>query len=413
MVSSGRIIIIAGILLFVAIGHNSSAQPKEQSIFAINEKLVEISKLVMPAVVNISAQRNVNLKSAGEIEIPFHQFDGKLPSPKNRQERVSRGSGVIYNERGYIVTNNHVIKNASHIKAMLADKREYRCSVVGADPATDIAVIKIDEVPKNLPTIKMGNSDVLRVGELVMAIGNPFGFSHTVTMGIVSATGRQNIGLAEYEEYIQTDAAINPGNSGGALVNVKGELVGINTAIYSRSGGSLGIGFAIPSNMVQQVVEELIKNGKVIRGWLGVYIQDVTREIAKSFNYEKDTGVIVSDIMKGSPAENSDIKSGDIIVKIDGRDISDVHHLRKLIAWKKPGSTVKASIFREGKHLEIALPVGTMPEPKKEFFPILDRFDDIGITVKNLTEELAYQWRIKEQSGVVVMRLKAVSYTHL
>lgn len=395
--------------LWLSFSNQSYSQQKEPSVFALNEKLVEISKLVMPAVVNITAHRERKVSSDTGIEIPFDQFEEKSPFPKKQESRISRGSGVIYNDKGYIITNNHVISNASRITAMLADKREFRCSVIGTDPATDIAVLKIEGTPKYIPTLKIGNSDAIRVGELVMAVGNPFGFSHTVTMGIVSATGRQNIGLAEYEEYIQTDAAINPGNSGGALVNLKGELIGINTAIYSRSGGSLGIGFAIPSNMVQQVVEELIKNGTVVRGWLGVYIQDITKDIGRSFKYEKDYGVLVSDVMKGSPAESSNIKSGDIIMKIDDVEIFDVHQLRKLVAWKKPGTAVKVLVFRDGKQLEFAMPVGKLPEKKNEIIPALDRFDDIGITVKNLTEDLAYRWRIKEQSGVVVTRVKEYS----
>lgn len=394
----------------LSLAQRPEAQPKESSLTVLNEKLVEVSKKVTPAVVNISAQRERISKSPDQMRLPGDPFDENIPPlPKSPDARISRGSGIIYNDKGYIITNNHVIKEASNIKVTLADKREFRCSVVGTDPATDIAVIKIDEPAKNLPTLKIGNSDTIRVGELVIAVGNPFGFSHTVTMGIVSATGRQNVGLAEYEEYIQTDAAINPGNSGGALVNIKGELIGINTAIYSRSGGSLGIGFAIPANMAKQVVEEIIKSGKVVRGWLGVYIQDITKDIARSFKYGKESGALVSDVMKGSPAEKSEIKAGDIITKIDEREIIDVHHLRKLVAWKKPGTSVKVSIFRDGKELELSLPVGTLPERKVEIIPALDRFDDIGITVKNLNEELAYKWRIKEPHGVVVMKLKEYS----
>lgn len=398
------------LMMVVTLAKSPQAQPKDASLSIFNEKLVEVSKKVTPAVVNISAQRERTSKSTDQMRPPGDPFDDNLPPlPKTPDSRISRGSGIIFNDKGYIITNNHVVKEAGNIKVTLSDKREFRCSVVGTDPATDIAVIKIDELPKNLPSIKIGNSDAIRVGELVIAVGNPFGFSHTVTMGIVSATGRQNVGLAEYEEYIQTDAAINPGNSGGALVNIQGELIGINTAIYSRSGGSLGIGFAIPSNMAKQVVEEIIKSGKVVRGWLGVYIQDITKDIAQSFKYGKESGALVSDVMKGSPAEKSAIKAGDIITKIDEREIIDVHHLRKLVAWKKPGTSVKVSVFRDGKELELSLPVGVLPERKAEIIPALDRFDDIGITVKNLTEELAYKWRIKEQSGVVVMRLKEYS----
>jgi len=383
---------------------------KAPSLKDFNETLIEVSKKATPAVVNISATR-APATPGDEVmgkKIPFPREEPRVPGTPG--QRSSRGSGVIFNEKGYIVTNNHVIKDTRDIRITLSDKRELPCTLVGTDPATDIAVIKIDKLPKDLPAMKTGDSDKMRVGELVIAIGNPFGFSHTVTMGIISATGRQNVGLADYEDYIQTDAAINPGNSGGALVNIRGELIGINTAIYSRSGGSLGIGFAIPSNMVKQVVDELIAGGKVVRGWLGVYIQDMTKEISQSFRYERENGALVSDIMKGSPAEKSDIKVGDIIMKIDEREINDVAHLRRIVARKKPGTSSKVSVFRDGKILDFSLPIGVLPDRmdagKKR---VVDRYDEIGITVKDLNEELAYRHRIADQSGVVVTKLKTES----
>ncbi len=378
--------------------------PKGPSLKDLNETLIEVSKKATPAVVNISAVRDPQPHG-------YETIEGKKTKtgevPRAIGKRTSRGSGVIFNAKGYIITNNHVIKDTRDIIITLPDKREFPCALVGTDPASDIAVLKIETSPEGLSALKTGDSDKMRVGEIVIAIGNPFGFSHTVTMGIVSATGRRNMGLADYEDYIQTDAAINPGNSGGALVNIRGELIGINTAIYSRGGGSLGIGFAIPSNMVKQVVEELISEGKVVRGWLGVYIQDMTREMSRSFRYEGESGALVSDIMKSSPAEKSDIRVGDIIMKLDEKEIHDAAQLRRLAARKKPGTSAKVTVFRDGKTLDLTMPIGVLPDRQgPEKITIAERYDDIGITVKDLNEELAYRYRISDQSGVVATKLK-------
>jgi serine protease Do len=403
----GIILVALFTVLAVTASGAKAQQGKGASLSDFNETLIAVSKKATPAVVNISAIRTAPAVSGNLPMDPHFHFKFKTP-PDQPKKHAARGSGVIFNDRGYIVTNNHVVKDTRDIKITLSDKREFSCTIVGTDPATDIAVIKIDKLPKDLPTMKIGDSDKMRVGELVIAIGNPFGFSHTVTMGIISATGRQNVGLADYENYIQTDAAINPGNSGGALVNIKGELIGINTAIYSRGGGSLGIGFAIPSGMVRQVVDELVAGGKVIRGWLGVYIQDVTKEISESFRYSRDTGALVSDVMKGSPAEKSDIKVGDIITKINERDISDVSHLRRLVARMKPGTDAKVSVFRDGKLFDLAMPIGTLPDKMDTEKSIKsESVDEIGVTVKDLNEDLAYRYKISDQSGVVVIKLKA------
>jgi len=270
-----------------------------------------------PTVVNISTTRVVK-SPGGEPLTPFFndpffkdffgdEFFRQFRIPKERREQ-SLGSGVIVTQDGYIVTNNHVIEKATEIKVVLSDKKEFKGKVIGVDPKTDIAVIKIDS--KELPTIPWGDSDKLQVGEYVLAVGNPFGLTNTVTMGIISAVGRANVGVAEYEDFIQTDAAINPGNSGGALVNIKGELIGINTAIFSRSGGYQGIGFAVPANMVKTVMESLVKEGKVIRGWLGVSIQDITPDLAKQFGIKDLKGALVGDVVEGSPAHKAGIKRG-------------------------------------------------------------------------------------------------------
>ncbi|MCU0845768.1 MAG: Do family serine endopeptidase [Spirochaetes bacterium] len=379
---------------------------KENFLKKYNESVIPVIRRSMPMVVNISAIKEMPKNQVHEYDM-FGNPLNKFPF-KNQIEPKALGSGVIIDRRGYIVTNHHVIKDTRSIKITLSDRREFSCSVLGADPATDIAVIKIDDkVPADLPVIEMADSEKLEVGELVIAIGNPFGFSHTVTTGIVSATGRQSVGLADYEYFIQTDAAINPGNSGGALINIDGKLVGINTAIFSKSGGYMGIGFAIPANMVREVVSDLISGGKVTRGWLGVYIQDVTKDIAEAFKYAGTGGALVADIMKESPAEGSGLQKGDIITMIDGITIIDVNHLRRVVAIRKPGSRVKIAVFRGGKSAPLEMTIGTMPvTPPVADRDVRDREDMLGMVVKDIDEELAYKYRSPDRSGVIVTQVK-------
>ncbi len=373
-----------------------------------NDSIVAITKKTIPTVVNISAIKEAPKGDVYEYDSngnPLKKFPFKPMEPK------ATGSGVIIDKRGYIVTNYHVIKDTRMIRATLSDRRELSCSILGIDPATDIALIKINgTVPSDLPVAEMGDSDKLQVGALVIAIGNPFGFSHTVTTGIISATGRQSVGLADYENYIQTDAAINPGNSGGALINIDGKLIGINTAIFSRSGGYMGIGFAIPSNMVKEVMNELITKGKVVRGWLGVYIQDVTKDIADSFKYDKEAGALVSDIIKGSPAEGTGIQKGDIIISVDGTVIKDVNNLRRIISLKKPGTQVKVNVFRGGKTMDIPITIGVLPDKP----PVMagapsEKADALGMSVRDIDEEMAYKFRLSERTGVVVTQVRQES----
>ncbi|HXX56634.1 MAG TPA: Do family serine endopeptidase, partial [Thermodesulfovibrionales bacterium] len=292
----------------------------------------EIVAAVSPAVVNISSTKVIRRDSPAFSEDPFFDFFNPFHDfglPKKWKEQ-SLGSGVIVSKDGYIITNNHVVEQSEDIRVTLYDRRSFRGKVVGADPKTDIAVVKISA--DDLPTAPWGDSDRLQVGEFVLAIGNPFGLSHTVTMGIISAVGRANVGIADYEDFIQTDAAINPGNSGGPLVNIKGELIGINTAIFSRSGGYQGIGFAVPSNMARLVMDQLMKQGRIVRGWLGVSIQDVTPELSQKFGLKDARGALVSDVTKGSPAEKAGIARGDIILEFNGKEITSVGGLRNLVA---------------------------------------------------------------------------------
>ncbi len=366
-----------------------------------NDQLVKVTNSAIPTVVSISAQKKAgSSRDSKRIPMPF-------PVPK---EAKALGSGVIIDKRGYIVTNNHVVKNTKSITITLFDKRTFPCALIGSDPATDIAVIKISgTVPQDLPVAVMANSDTLKVGEIAIAIGNPFGFGHTVTMGIISATGREGFGLADYEYYIQTDAAINPGNSGGALININGKLIGINTAIFSRNGGYMGIGFAIPSNMVKQVVDELINKGKVTRGWLGVYIQNITPEIAKNFKFEGRKGVLVADIMKDSPAKRAQIEIGDIIISVNGIEVSDINQLRRYVASLKPGSTAKVKIFRAGQELERDVLIAELPSQVQGPEEKMEEVDTIGMRVGDITEENAYKFRITDTTGVIVLEIQEQS----
>jgi serine protease Do len=376
----------------------------------LNTALAEVAETVKPSVVNISTTKVITLKEhplRDFFDDPFFRKffgDDFFFGPKRKYKSTALGSGVIVREDGYILTNNHVIKDADEIIVKLIDKREFKGKVIGTDPRTDLAVIKIDA--KGLPAIKIGDSDKLRVGELVMAIGNPFGLGHTTTMGIVSAVGRSNVGVADYEDFIQTDAAINPGNSGGALVNIKGELVGINTAIFSTSGGYMGIGFAIPSNMAKIVMEGIIKHGKVIRGWLGVTIQDITPEIAKYFGVREREGAIVTDVVKDSPADKAGFRRGDIIIEFDQKHVEDTRHLRNMVANTPPGKRVQVKIVREGKEKILNVVLGEFPEKmaaKKGIYDNVLR----GVHVQALTEELRGKLNIPERvKGVIVTEVE-------
>jgi serine protease Do len=334
----------------------------------LGEAFVAITKSTKPAVVNISTTKVIRYREA-PISPFFHDpffrrffgedFFREFRAPREQREQ-SLGSGVIVSQDGYIITNNHVVERASEIRVLLGDKREFKGRVVATDPRTDVAVVKI--AGNHLPTIPWGDSDKLQVGEWVLAIGNPFGLNQTVTAGIISATGRANVGIADYEDFIQTDAAINPGNSGGALVNVRGELIGINTAIFSRSGGYMGIGFAIPSNMAREVMEALIKKGKVVRGWLGVQIQSLTPELAKKFGLREAQGVLIAAISEKSPAQEAGIKRGDIILEFAGRRIEDAEHLRKEVAHTDPGKSIPVKIWRNGKEMVLQVQIEELPE---------------------------------------------------
>lgn len=336
-----------------------------------NEIFIAVAKQATASVVNISSTRKIKIPEQ-QFPGPFPFFDDPFfrrffgdipdrpsPQPRQRQE-FGLGSGVIVSPDGYIVTNNHVVEQADEVIISLPDRRRFTAQLVGSDPKTDIAVVKINAT--DLPTLPWGDSSALQVGEVALAVGNPFGLNQTVTKGIISAVGRANMGIVDYEDFIQTDAAINPGNSGGALVNLSGELVGINTAIFTRTGGYMGIGFAIPSHMVRSVMTSLIKHGEVIRGWLGVSIQELTEDLAKEFGVPDARGVLITDVLPDSPAVQAKLQRGDIITMFNHEPVKAPVQLRSMVAETKPGTTVSVSIIRDQKTQDMTITIRELPK---------------------------------------------------
>lgn len=318
-------------------------------------------KIAMPSVVNIFTSKEVRNQRHPMMEDPlFRRFFGE---PETEPQRSSSlGSGVIVGTEGYVLTNNHVIEAANDIEVALNDGRQARAKVVGVDPESDLAVLKVELT--GLPVVTFATPDRLQVGDVVLAIGNPFGVGQTVTMGIVSALGRTHLGINTFEDFIQTDAAINPGNSGGALVDASGHLIGINTAIYSRTGGSMGIGFAIPVSLARQVMEQIIQTGSVTRGWIGVGVQDLNPELAESFQVPDTNGVLIASVMPGSPAAKAGIRPGDVLLAVDGRTLTDSSSMLNVIAAVPPGKAADVKLMRRGTTLEFKVLVGKRPTPR-------------------------------------------------
>jgi serine protease Do len=426
-----RWVIIVGAILALSIGaiaglivsaNNSSGQATAFFVASGSERLLDqvsfatgfasIVKAALPAVVNISSSKVVRQEGgpwAPFFDDPFFRrfFGDQFNIPRERRER-SLGSGVIVSPDGYILTNNHVVEGATDVRVSLFDKRELKARIVGTDPRTDIAVLKVDE--KNLPTLVLGDSSKVQVGEFALAIGNPFGVGQTVTMGIVSATGRGGLGIEDYEDFIQTDAAINPGNSGGALINVRGELIGINTAIISRGAmGNQGVGFAVPINMARQVMEQIIKTGKVVRGYLGVMIQEVTPALAKAFGLNEPRGALVDDVAPASPAAKAGITKGDIIIELNGEQVSDSRALRLKIAQMAPGTTARLKLLSNGREREVTVTLGEFPsEPERSGGGGSEQGSALeGVTVDDLTPQIAQQLNLPPQTrGVVVINVR-------
>ncbi|WP_338849917.1 trypsin-like peptidase domain-containing protein [Massilia sp. W12] len=322
----------------------------------------EAARRAMPAVVNIFTSKEAPQAANPLLRDPlFRRFFGERGE---EDKQASLGSGVIVGAQGYILTNNHVVEAADEIEVALADGRKASATIVGTDPETDLAVIKVNL--NNLPAITFGHPEHSKVGDVVLAIGNPFGVGQTVTMGIISATGRNHLGINAFENFIQTDAAINPGNSGGALIDAQGNLLGINSAIYSRSGGSLGIGFAIPVSTVKMVMESILRHGHVVRGWIGVEPQDITPELAESFGLAQKNGAIIAGVLKNGPADKAGVRPGDILLAVQGKPVSDTTEMLNLIAQLTPGKPAKISVLRRSQRLELEVQIGKRPNLRRE-----------------------------------------------
>lgn len=323
------------------------------------------AKKVMPAVVNIFTTSTVKVPNNPFMDDPrFRFFFGDQGDNTATEQNSSLGSGVIVSHDGYILTNHHVVEAADKIEVALADGRTAKGHVVGSDPETDLAVIKIELPGGDLPAITFGHADQAQVGDIVLAVGNPFGVGQTVTMGIVSALKRNHLGLNTFENFIQTDAAINPGNSGGALVDVNGNLIGINSAIYSPNGGSLGIGFAIPVSTAKKIMEQIIQSGSVTRGWVGVAVQELTPELAESFKLGNIQGVLISEVVRGSPADQAGIKAGDILTAVDNKPLTDSNVMLETISGLPPGKVAVLKLLRNQSEVVVQVKVGKRPKPK-------------------------------------------------
>ncbi len=385
------------------------------SATTLEESLALVAEYVKPSVVSLTTVKSFKHPTSEfhgprreRGRDPFHDFFGKdfdryrQKSPEREFKAQSLGSGVIVQVEGvngYILTNNHVVENMEELKVKLVDKREYDAVIIGTDPQTDLAVVKIEA--ENLIPAKMGDSDKMKPGQWAIAVGNPFGLSHTVSVGVISATDRSGVGIAQYEDFLQTDAAINPGNSGGPLVNIQGEVVGINTAIFTRTGGYQGIGFAIPVNMAKAVLRDLITMGKVTRGWLGVVIQNLDPLLAKQFDVDVTEGVLIGDVQENSPAKEGGFKRGDIVIGYDNKEIGDLNQFRNMVAQTAVGKEVDIKVLRDGKEKMLRVKIGE--QPVDMFAGVLSPLgEDLGLTVQDLTEALAKSMGYEGEIGVLV-----------
>ncbi len=368
------------------------AEPPSSAVLkhldALQDAFANIAEQTKPAV--------VSLKIKGSFRHP--RLEGRGP-PGGAIPRRSGGSGLIVDPRGYILTNNHVIEGAGKIEVILWDNRKLVGEVIGRDPKADLAVIRVKS-DEPLPVAKLGNSDKVRIGEWAIAIGSPFGLDQTVTVGVISGTGRSEVGLAQYENYIQTDAAINPGNSGGPLLNLRGEVIGINTAVFSQ-GGSIGL--AIPITMARRIMKQLIEKGRVVRGYIGVFIQPVTEEIAEQFGLKGTEGALVSDVMPDTPASKGGIQRGDVIVKFEGRAVERVSQLQRYAADTTPGAVVALTLIRDKQERVVKVTLGELPEASPELREVSLQY---GITVEELTREMARRYDVKPGVGVLIAKVE-------
>ena len=398
-----------------------------KALRGMGKAFAEIAEKASPAVVGIKAEKTVTSEYPTMEDWPFGSpfdpfgddpFDRffrwrspSRPSPQRKYQQSVQGSGFIITADGYILTSNHLVEEASKVTVKVGEKAEVEAKVIGTDPESDVAVVRIEG--DNFPHLELADSDALSVGEWVVAIGNPFGLSHTVTAGIVSAKGRSGFNMNSYEDFIQTDAAINPGNSGGPLLNLDGKAVGINTFIISRTGGFMGVGFAIPINMAKEVYEQLVKGGKVVRGYLGITYKELTPDLAASLGLEEDTkGVAINEVMEGSPAEKAGLKRYDVIVEFEGHPVEKGTEFLNRVSKLEPGTKVQMVVLRDGKREKITVTLGTRP-PKEELAAgggrPSDTTEKLGLAVQTLTDELARRLGYEGQTGVIVTRVESGS----
>ena len=403
--------------------HGAPAHAQDEADIALLDRtskaFTSVVKKAGPAVVHVGVEKSASRGGAQQFHFdlfnaPFfeHLFGPQFrrpDMPQGPQGRGNRsfkqqaaGSGFIISADGYVLTNNHVVDGADNITVRLDDEREFKAKVVGADPQTDVALLKIEG--KNLPVLPLGDSDALEVGEWVIAIGSPFQLNQTVTVGVVSAKGRNRMGITDYENFIQTDAAINPGNSGGPLLNIRGEAIGMNTAIFSRSGGYMGIGFAIPINMAKNIEQQLRSTGKITRGWLGVMIQDVNEDLAKQFGTENKRGALISEVTPDSPAQRGGLLQGDIVTAINGRPIDNVTDLRNRIAETAPNTGVTLRIFRDGQERDVKLSIGEQPKNLNARGEAVGgtSLDSFGLSLQDMTDAIARQFGYEKDQGVLI-----------
>jgi serine protease Do len=429
---SGLVIALAALFSALVLPGEVQGAAKSTALNELSDAFSRLSEEASPAVVFIEVEKDI---SGGRMQVPgggapfgfppelFERFFGRpMPrqrgqggqQPRQRRVPMGQGSGFIMSEDGYIVTNHHVVAEADVITVRLGGGREYEAEVIGSDPQTEIALIKIDAT--GLPTLPLGNSDALKVGEWVVAIGNPFGLQHTVTAGIVSARGRGNVGITDYSDFIQTDAAINPGNSGGPLLNLEGQVVGLNTAIFSRSGGYMGIGFAIPVNMVEFITRQLIEDGKISRGFLGVVIQNLDAELAPHFGLDEGTGILIAEVQEDSPADKAGLKRDDVVVGFNGQPVKEVQSFRSRIASTQPDSRIGLEIMRDGRKITKQVKIGTLDEEAlvASSGPVgTASVNKLGLSVQNITDELAERFGFADEAGVLISQVEPGSSADL
>ncbi|MGI9331678.1 MAG: DegQ family serine endoprotease [Gammaproteobacteria bacterium] len=417
--------LVARLLIFplaLTVTAVSAQEGAIESLRQTGKAFASVARSVSPAVVFIQVESRLSAAGSAQLPSPFddeffrHFFGDEFPSvprrdaPGGERRVMGQGSGFAFapesrhtSDKTYLLTNHHVVANADEIRVKFQDGREFGARIKGADPKSDVAVLEIDAT--GLPSLPLADSSRLEVGEWVVAIGNPFGLSHTLTVGVVSAKGRTSLGINDYEDFIQTDAAINPGNSGGPLVNLDGEVVGMNTAIFSRSGGYMGVGFAIPINLAKAIADQLVEEGEVTRGYLGIVIQPLTPDLAKSFGLTDTRGILIASVSEGSPAAAAGLRQGDVIVAYRGEPVSDIGGFRNRVAFTRPGAREALTIIRDGGRQEVTVTIGRQTGEERTAQGSAQATETLGLTVRTLTSELAEQFGAEAGQGVVVTQV--------